>query len=82
MFSLMQLFSLHIIHRIYFFSCKILYICGQKCEFVKFSFSIFVDRDYGTEPPLKWDVYVTGHSLGGALATLLALELSSGQLVK
>ncbi|KAK7393270.1 hypothetical protein VNO78_21821 [Psophocarpus tetragonolobus] len=30
----------------------------------------------------KWHVYVTGHSLGGALATLLALELSSNQLVK
>nr|XP_043613679.1 uncharacterized protein LOC122585619 [Erigeron canadensis] len=28
----------------------------------------------------KWHVYVTGHSLGGALATLLALELSSSQL--
>jgi len=25
---------------------------------------------------------VTGHSLGGALATLLALELSSNQLAK
>ncbi|KAK7355393.1 hypothetical protein VNO80_14648 [Phaseolus coccineus] len=30
----------------------------------------------------KWHVYVTGHSLGGALATLLALELSSNQLAK
>ncbi|XP_006283081.2 uncharacterized protein LOC17878015 isoform X1 [Capsella rubella] len=30
----------------------------------------------------KWHVYVTGHSLGGALATLLALELASSQLVK
>ncbi|KAK4769300.1 hypothetical protein SAY86_027450 [Trapa natans] len=30
----------------------------------------------------KWHVYVTGHSLGGALATLLALELSSSQLSK
>ncbi|KAJ0903439.1 putative feruloyl esterase [Helianthus annuus] len=30
----------------------------------------------------KWHVYVTGHSLGGALATLLALELSSSQLAK
>ncbi|CAH9071993.1 unnamed protein product [Cuscuta europaea] len=29
-----------------------------------------------------WHVYVTGHSLGGALATLLALELSSSQLAK
>ncbi|KAM3708414.1 hypothetical protein ACJW31_02G095100 [Castanea mollissima] len=34
------------------------------------------------EPPFKWHVYVTGHSLGGALATLLALELSSSQLAK
>ncbi|XP_047337147.1 uncharacterized protein LOC124940659 isoform X2 [Impatiens glandulifera] len=30
----------------------------------------------------KWTVYVTGHSLGGALATLLALELASSQLAK
>ncbi|GAB2295340.1 hypothetical protein Dimus_029512 [Dionaea muscipula] len=30
----------------------------------------------------KWHVYVTGHSLGGALATLLALELSSSHLAK
>lgn len=30
----------------------------------------------------KWNVYVTGHSLGGALATLLALELASSQLAK
>ncbi|KAG2727738.1 hypothetical protein I3760_01G171800 [Carya illinoinensis] len=35
-----------------------------------------------SEPLLKWHVYVTGHSLGGALATLLALELSSSQLAK
>ncbi|XP_012570414.1 uncharacterized protein [Cicer arietinum] len=30
----------------------------------------------------KWHIYMTGHSLGGALATLLALELSSNQLAK
>lgn len=30
----------------------------------------------------KWHVYVTGHSLGGALATLLAIELASSQLAK
>ncbi|KAL0349073.1 UNVERIFIED_CONTAM: Lipase [Sesamum angustifolium] len=30
----------------------------------------------------KWHIYVTGHSLGGALATLLALELSSSLLAK
>ncbi|XP_039060817.1 uncharacterized protein LOC120204873 isoform X2 [Hibiscus syriacus] len=34
------------------------------------------------EPPHRWQVYVTGHSLGGALATLLALELSSSKLAK
>ncbi|KAJ8451194.1 hypothetical protein Cgig2_013966 [Carnegiea gigantea] len=33
-------------------------------------------------PQFKWHVYCTGHSLGGALATLLALELSSSQLAK
>ncbi|KAK3144297.1 hypothetical protein QOZ80_4AG0311170 [Eleusine coracana subsp. coracana] len=31
---------------------------------------------------IRWHVYVTGHSLGGALATLLALELSSSQMAK
>ncbi|KAI5437253.1 hypothetical protein KIW84_023393, partial [Lathyrus oleraceus] len=30
----------------------------------------------------KWHIYMTGHSLGGALAILLALELSSNQLAK
>ncbi|KAF8088513.1 hypothetical protein N665_0538s0014 [Sinapis alba] len=30
----------------------------------------------------KWHVYVTGHSLGGALATLMAIELASSQLAK
>ncbi|XP_012077652.1 uncharacterized protein LOC105638454 isoform X2 [Jatropha curcas] len=39
-------------------------------------------NDDEAEPPVKWHVYVTGHSLGGALATLLALELSSSQLLK
>ncbi|KAL1111173.1 hypothetical protein V6Z11_D02G040000 [Gossypium hirsutum] len=34
------------------------------------------------EPQHRWQVYVTGHSLGGALATLLALELSSSKLAK
>ncbi|KAH6820917.1 putative triglyceride lipase [Perilla frutescens var. hirtella] len=29
-----------------------------------------------------WNIYVTGHSLGGALATLMALELSSSQLAQ
>ncbi|KAL6971175.1 hypothetical protein U1Q18_030855, partial [Sarracenia purpurea var. burkii] len=38
--------------------------------------------DDGAEPLHKWHVNVTGHSLGGALATLLALELSSSQLAK
>ncbi|KAA8527840.1 hypothetical protein F0562_035291 [Nyssa sinensis] len=38
--------------------------------------------DDPAEPLHKWHVYVTGHSLGGALATLLALELSSSQLAK
>ncbi|XP_068653939.1 uncharacterized protein [Aristolochia californica] len=30
----------------------------------------------------KWHVYVTGHSLGGALATLLALDLCSSEMAK
>ncbi|BBG92611.1 triglyceride lipase [Prunus dulcis] len=40
------------------------------------------DSDDLAEPLHKWHVYVTGHSLGGALSTLLALELSSSQLAK
>ncbi|KAA0054140.1 uncharacterized protein E6C27_scaffold131G00570 [Cucumis melo var. makuwa] len=39
-------------------------------------------NDDRAESPVKWHVYVTGHSLGGALATLLALELSSSQLAR
>ncbi|GAB2210997.1 hypothetical protein Droror1_Dr00016287 [Drosera rotundifolia] len=39
-------------------------------------------RGDATETLSKWNVYVTGHSLGGALATLLALELSSSHLAK
>lgn len=38
--------------------------------------------DYVAEREDKWHVYVTGHSLGGALATLLAIELASSQLAK
>lgn len=38
----------------------------------------YMDDD--VKPLGRWHVYVTGHSLGGALATLLALELSSSQL--
>ncbi|KAK6130506.1 hypothetical protein DH2020_035764 [Rehmannia glutinosa] len=39
-------------------------------------------RDESLDLLAKWHIYVTGHSLGGALATLLALELSSSQLAK
>jgi hypothetical protein len=30
----------------------------------------------GGPPATPWDVFVTGHSLGGALATLFAYELA------
>ncbi|KAI3995727.1 hypothetical protein MKX01_007206 [Papaver californicum] len=39
-------------------------------------------EDDSVEGKPKWHIYVTGHSLGGALATLLALELSSSQMAK
>lgn len=38
--------------------------------------------DDAEQPHHKWHIYCTGHSLGGALATLLALELSTTQLAK
>ncbi|CAI8601910.1 unnamed protein product [Vicia faba] len=38
--------------------------------------------DDNSEFTHKWQIYMTGHSLGGALAILLALELSSNQLAK
>ncbi|WOL05772.1 hypothetical protein Cni_G14503 [Canna indica] len=41
----------------------------------------FESEDYLESVP-TWKVYVTGHSLGGALATLLALELSLSQMAK
>ncbi|KAF9612163.1 hypothetical protein IFM89_038351 [Coptis chinensis] len=38
--------------------------------------------DDGVNVMDKWHIYATGHSLGGALATLLTLELSSSQMAK
>ncbi|KAL0920221.1 hypothetical protein M5K25_009341 [Dendrobium thyrsiflorum] len=39
-------------------------------------------EEYHLESMPKWNVYVTGHSLGGALATLLALEISTSPMAK
>ncbi|CAA6655356.1 unnamed protein product [Spirodela intermedia] len=47
---------------------------------IKLSVGFCEDADL--ESICKWHVYVTGHSLGGALATLLAFELSSSQMAK
>nr|GEW90580.1 C2 calcium-dependent membrane targeting [Tanacetum cinerariifolium] len=44
--------------------------------------TVILSEDGDADPVSKWHVFVTGHSLGGALATLLALELSSSQLAK
>ncbi|KAK9083050.1 hypothetical protein Scep_029521 [Stephania cephalantha] len=41
-----------------------------------------VNRDDDFKVISKWHIYVTGHSLGGALATLLALELSSSLMAR
>ncbi|KAK9087589.1 hypothetical protein Syun_029983 [Stephania yunnanensis] len=46
---------------------------------IKLSIGI-VDDDFKVIS--KWHIYVTGHSLGGALATLLALELSSSLMAR
>lgn len=48
-------------------------------SFIKTSISFKEGEEDKTS---KWHIYVTGHSLGGALATLLALELSSSQMAK
>jgi len=66
-----------VMHCDYFLTCQIMLTCP-----IVFFFFFWWDRDDLAEPILKWHVYVTGHSLGGALATLLALELSSSQLAK
>lgn len=47
---------------------------------IKLSIGYFSEDGLETIP--KWQVYVTGHSLGGALATLLALELASSRMAK
>ncbi|XP_066348334.1 uncharacterized protein [Miscanthus floridulus] len=47
---------------------------------IKYAVGFQDEEDAETIP--SWHVYVTGHSLGGALATLLALELSSSQMAK
>lgn len=47
---------------------------------IKYAIGYMDEED--AETISKWHIYVTGHSLGGALATLLALELSSSQMAK
>ncbi|KAJ0967439.1 hypothetical protein J5N97_024356 [Dioscorea zingiberensis] len=47
---------------------------------IKSAISPFAEND--PQCTSKWHIYVTGHSLGGALATLLALELSSSQMAR
>lgn len=42
----------------------------------------FYFREDASDTASRWHVFVTGHSLGGALATLLALELCSSAMAK
>ncbi|XP_020586407.1 uncharacterized protein LOC110028767 isoform X2 [Phalaenopsis equestris] len=44
--------------------------------------AIGYDEEDHLESMPKWNVYVTGHSLGGALATLLTLEISTSPMAK
>ncbi|KAJ4759725.1 alpha/beta-Hydrolases superfamily protein [Rhynchospora pubera] len=49
---------------------------------LKFAIGYCDNYDSEVKDMPKWHVYITGHSLGGALATLLALELSSSQMAR
>ncbi|KAJ3706376.1 hypothetical protein LUZ61_010081 [Rhynchospora tenuis] len=49
---------------------------------LKFAIAYSDNSDGEVKDMPKWHVYITGHSLGGALATLLALELSSSKMAR